>query len=126
MRGRTADLSPRGASQGLADLAEPSVAMTDQRLDRRRRRRPRRARRAAAWGLHAFHGGDAPGDRRMGTRWLLTAAHLAVEGVEVEGQGRLSAEDLTGRVGHRARPEPLQDGRAPGPIATIRCRHLSE
>ncbi len=35
MRGRTAVLSPSGAPQGLADLAEPSMALTDQRRDHR-------------------------------------------------------------------------------------------
>ncbi|HWN53985.1 MAG TPA: hypothetical protein VNP91_02675, partial [Methylomirabilota bacterium] len=52
MRGRSAVLSPRGATLRLGDLAEPLAAMTGQRLDRRRRRQRalRLARRVGLWG----------------------------------------------------------------------------
>jgi cell division protein FtsQ len=95
MSGRIGVLSPRGAAHGgLADLAEPTVAMADQRLDRRRRRRRmlRRARRGGAWlcvGLLVVALGGA---LASGGRWLLTAPRFAVERVEVAGQSQLSAD----------------------------------
>ena len=102
MSGRTGVLSPRGAAHGgLADLAEPTVAMTDQRLDRRRRRRRmfRLARRSGAWlcvGLLVVALGGA---LASGGRWLLTAPRFAVEGVEVTGQSQLSVDDVVAASG---------------------------
>ena len=102
MSGRTGVLSPRGAARGgLADLAEPTVAMADQRLDRRRRRRRmlRLARRAGAWlcvGLLVVALGGA---LASGARWLLTAARFAVERVEVAGQSELSADEVVAASG---------------------------
>jgi len=102
MSGRTGVLSPRGAAHGgLADLAEPTVAMADQRLGRRRRRRRmlQRARRSAAWlcaGLLAVALGGA---LVSGGRWLLTAPRFAVERVEVAGQSQLSVDDVIAASG---------------------------
>ena len=102
MSGRTGVLSPRGAAHGgLADLAEPTVAMTDQRLDRRRRRRRmfRLARRSGAWlcvGLLVVALGGA---LASGGRWLLTAPRFAVEGVEVTGQSQLSVDEVVAASG---------------------------
>jgi cell division protein FtsQ len=102
MSGRTGVLSPRGAARGgLADLAEPTVAMADQRLDRRRRRRRmlRLARRAGAWlcvGLLVVALGGA---LASGALWLLTAPRFAVERVEVAGQSQLSADEVVAASG---------------------------
>ena len=102
MSGRTGVLSPRGAAHGgLADLAEPTVAMTDQRLDRRRRRRRmlRLARRGGAWlcvGLLVVALGGA---LASGGRWLLTAPRFAVERVEVAGQSHLSVNEVVAASG---------------------------
>jgi len=102
MSGRTGVLSPRGAAHGgLADLAEPTVAMTDQRLDRRRRRRRmfRLARRSGAWlcvGLLVVALGGA---LASGGRWLLTAPRFAVERVEVAGQSHLSVNEVVAASG---------------------------
>jgi cell division protein FtsQ len=102
MSGRTGVLSPRGAAHGgLADLAEPTVAMTDQRLDRRRRRRRmlRLARRVGAWlcvGLLVVALGGA---LASGGRWLLTAPRFAVERVEVAGQSQLSVDQVVAASG---------------------------
>lgn len=103
MSGRTGVLSPRGAARGgLADLAEPTVAMADQRLDRRRRRRRRMlrlARRAGAWlcvGLLVVALGGA---LASGGRWFLTAPRFAVERVEVAGQSHLSADEVVAASG---------------------------
>jgi cell division protein FtsQ len=97
MRGHTGVLSPRGVSHGgLADLAEPSVAMAGQRLDRRRRRRRalRRILRVGAWlavgvGLAALSGPLA-----SGATALLKTPRFAIERVEVAGQSRLSADEV--------------------------------
>ena len=97
MSGRTGVLSPRGAARGgLADLAEPTVAMADQRLDRRRRHRRllRLARRAGAWlcvGLLVVVLGGA---LATGGRWFLTAPRFAVERVDVAGLSQLSADEV--------------------------------
>ena len=102
MSGRTGVLSPRGAAHGgLADLAEPTVAMTDQRLDRRRRRRRmlRLAGRSGAWlcvGLLVVALGGA---LASGGRWLLTAPRFAVERVEVAGQSHLSVNEVVAASG---------------------------
>ena len=102
MSGRTGVLSPRGAAHGgLADLAEPTVAMTDQRLDRRRRLRRmlRLARRGGAWlcvGLLVVALGGA---LASGGRWLLTAPRFAVERVEVAGQSQLSVDQVVAASG---------------------------
>jgi len=102
MSGRTGVLSPRGAAHGgLADLAEPTVAMTDQRLDRRKRRRRmlRLARRSGAWlcvGLLVVALGGA---LASGGRWLLTAPRFAVERVEVAGQSHLSVNEVVAASG---------------------------
>ncbi len=102
MSGRTGVLSPRGAAHGgLADLAEPTVAMADQRLDRRRRRRRmlRLARRGGAWlcvGLLVVALGGA---LASGGRWLLTAPRFAVERVEVAGQSQLSVDQVVAASG---------------------------
>jgi len=97
MRGHTGVLSPRGISHGgLADLAEPSVAMAGQRLDRRRRRRRalRRVRRAGAWlavGVVLIALGGPLGSRAVS---LLETSRFAIERVEVAGQSRLSADEV--------------------------------
>ena len=102
MSGRTGVLTPRGAAHGgLADLAEPTAAMADQRLDRRRRRRRlvRLARRAGAWlcvGLLIVALGGA---LASGGRWLLTAPRFAVERVEVAGQSRLTTDEVIAASG---------------------------
>jgi len=102
MSGRSGVLSPRGAAHGgLADLAEPTVAMADQRLDRRRRRRRmvRLARRGGAWlcvGLLVVALGGA---LASGGRWLLTAPRFAVERVEVAGQSQLSVDQVVAASG---------------------------
>jgi len=102
MSGRTGVLSPRGAAHGgLADLAEPTVAMADQRLDRRRRRRRmlRLARRGGAWlcvGLLVVALGGA---LASGGLWLLTATRFAVERVEVAGQSQLSVDQVVAASG---------------------------
>lgn len=102
MSGRTGVLSPRGAAHGgLADLAEPTIAMADQRL--RRRRRPRRmlrlVRRGGTWlcvGLLVIALGGAVS---AGGRWLLTAPRFAVARVEVAGQSQLSADQVVAASG---------------------------
>lgn len=102
MTGRRGVLSPRGAAHGgLADLAEPTVAMADQRLDRRRRRRRllRRTRRGAAWLCAGILVVVLGGAIASGGRKLLTAPAFAVEHVEVAGQSQLSAEDVISASG---------------------------
>jgi len=102
MSGRTGVLSPRGAARGgLADLAEPTVAMADQRLDRRRRRRRmlRLARRAGAWFCVGLLVVALGGALASGGRWLLTAPRFAVQGVEVAGQSQLSADEVVAASG---------------------------
>jgi cell division septal protein FtsQ len=102
MSGRTGVLSPRGTAHGgLADLAEPTVAMADQRLGRRRRRRRmlRLARQGGAWlcvGLLVVALGGA---LASGGRWLLTAPRFAVERVEVAGQSQLSVDQVVAASG---------------------------
>ena len=98
MRGHTGVLSPRGVSHGgLADLAEPSVAMGGQRLARRRRRRRRalrRIRRVGAWlavGTVLIALGGPLGSRAAS---LLKTSRFAIERVEVTGQSRLSADEV--------------------------------
>ena len=97
MRGHSGVLTPRGAAHGgLADLAEPTVAMADQRLHRRRRRRRvlRLARRLGTWiggGLLAVVLGGA---LASGGRWLLTAPPFAVASIEVAGQSQISANEV--------------------------------
>jgi cell division protein FtsQ len=102
MSGRTGVLSPRGAAHGgLADLAEPSVAMADQRLDRGRRRRRmlRLVRRAGARLCVGLLVVALGGSLASGARWLLTAPRFAVERVEVAGQSQLSADDVVAASG---------------------------
>jgi cell division protein FtsQ len=97
MRGHTGVLSPRGASRGgLADLAEPSVAMAGQRLDRRRRRYRalRRARRVGAWLAVGVVLAALSGPLASGAASLLTTSRFAIERVEVAGQSRLSADEV--------------------------------
>jgi cell division septal protein FtsQ len=102
MSGRTGVLSPRGTAHGgHADLAEPTVAMADQRLDRRRRRRRmlRLVRRGGAWlcvGLLVVALGGA---LASGGSWLLTAPRFAVERVEVAGQSQLSVDQVVAASG---------------------------
>jgi cell division protein FtsQ len=102
MSGRTGVLSPRGAAHGgLADLAEPTVAMADQRLDRRRRRRRmlRLARRGGAWLCVGLPVVALSGALASGGRWLLTAPRFAVERVEVAGQSQLSVDQVVAASG---------------------------
>ena len=102
MSGRTGVLSPRGTAHGgLADLAEPTVAMADQRLDRRRRRRRmlRLARRAGAWLCVGLLGVVLGGALASGGRWLLTAPRFVVERVEVAGQSQLSVDQVVAASG---------------------------
>ena len=102
MSGRTGFLSPRGAAHGgLPDLAEPTVAMTGQRLVRRSRRRRllRLARRGGSWlcaGLLVVALGAA---LAAGGRWLLTALRFAVERIEVAGQSQLSVDEVIAASG---------------------------
>jgi cell division protein FtsQ len=97
MRGHTGVLSPRGVSHGgLADLAEPSVAMAGQRLDRRRRRRRalRRIRRVGLWLAVGVVLVALSGPLASGAGLLLTTSRFAIERVEVAGQSRLSADEV--------------------------------
>jgi cell division protein FtsQ len=102
MSGRTGVLTPRGAARGgLADLAEPTVAMAGQRLDRRRRRRRvlRLAHRLSAWICVALLVVALGGALAVGGRWLLTARPFAVQRVEVAGQSLLSADEVIAASG---------------------------
>jgi cell division septal protein FtsQ len=102
MSGHSGVLTPRGAARGgLADLAEPTVAMADQRLDRGRRRRRalRLARRLGAWlcvGLLvvALGGALASAGRR-----LLASSPFVVERIEVVGQSLISADEVIAASG---------------------------
>ena len=102
MSGHTGVLTPRGAARGgLADLAEPTVAMAGQRLDRRRRRRRalRVVRRFGAWLCVTLLVAALGGALALGARWLLTARPFAVERIEVVGQSRLSADEVIAASG---------------------------
>jgi cell division septal protein FtsQ len=102
MSGRTGVLSPRGVAHGgIADLAEPTVAMADQRLGRRRRRRRmlRLARRGGAWLCVGLLAGALGGALDSGGRWLHTAPRFAVERVEVAGQSQLSVDQVVAASG---------------------------
>lgn len=102
MSGRSGVLTPRGAAHGgLADLAEPTVAMADQRLDRRRRRRRmvRLARRGGAWLCVALLMVALGGALASGGRWFLTAPRFAVERVEVAGQIQLTPDQVIAASG---------------------------
>jgi cell division protein FtsQ len=97
MRGHTGVLSPRGVSHGgLADLAEPSVAMAGQRLDRwrRRRRALRRIRRVGAWLGVGVAVAALSGPLVSGAASVLKTSRFAIERVEVAGQSRLSADEV--------------------------------
>jgi cell division protein FtsQ len=97
MRGHTGVLSPRGVSHGcLADLAEPSVAMAGQRLDRwrRRRRALRRIRRVGAWLGVGLAVAALSGPLVSGAASVLKTSRFAIERVEVAGQSRLSADEV--------------------------------
>jgi cell division protein FtsQ len=97
MRGHTGVLSPRGVSHGgLADLAEPSVAMAGQRLDRwrRRRRALRRIRRVGAWLGVGLAVAALSGPLVSGVASVLKTSRFAIERVEVAGQSRLSADEV--------------------------------
>ena len=97
MRGHTGVLSPRGVSHGgLADLAEPSVAMAGQRLDRwrRRRRALRRIRRVGAWLGVGVAVAALSGPLASGAASVLKTSRFAIERVEVAGQSRLSADEV--------------------------------
>jgi cell division protein FtsQ len=97
LSGHTGVLTPRGAAHGgLADLAEPTVAMARQRLDRRRRRRRglKLARRLSAWLCVALLVAGLGGALTLGARWALTARPFAVERIEVMGQSQLSADEV--------------------------------
>ena len=102
MSGHTGVLTPRGAARGgLADLAEPTVAMADQRLDRGRRRRRalRLARRLGAWlcvGLLVVALGAALDS--VGRR-LLALSPFVVERIEVVGQSLLAADEVIAASG---------------------------
>ena len=94
MSGHTGVLSPRGAAHGgLPDLAEPTAAMADQRLGRRRLRRRalRLARRVSVWLCAGLLVVALGGALVSGGRWLLTAPPFSVARIEVAGQNRLSA-----------------------------------
>jgi cell division septal protein FtsQ len=102
MNGRFGVLSPRGAVHGgLADLAEPTAAMADQRLDRGRLRGRalRLARRLGAWLLVGLLAVALGGALAAGGRWFLTAPLFAVERVEVGGHSRLSADEVVAASG---------------------------
>jgi cell division septal protein FtsQ len=102
LSGHTGVLTPRGAARGgLADLAEPTVAMAGQRLDRRRRRRRalRLARRLGAWVCAALLVVALGGALVLGARWLVTARPFAVERIEVVGQSQLSADEVIAASG---------------------------
>jgi len=102
MSGHTGVLTPRGPARGgLADLAEPTVAMAGQRLGRRRRRRRalRLARRFSAWACAALLVVALGGTLAMGARWLMTARPFAVERIEVVGQSQLSADEVISASG---------------------------
>jgi cell division septal protein FtsQ len=102
MRGHTGVLSPRGVSHGgLADLAEPSVAMAGQRLDRRRRRRRalRRIRRLGTWLAAGVALAALSGPLASGGAALLKTSRVAIERVEVAGQSRLSADEVVAASG---------------------------
>ena len=102
MSGRTGVLSPRGAAHGgLADLAEPTVAMAAQRLGGRRRRRRvlRLARRGGAWLCVGLLVAALGGALASGGRWLLTTPRFAVERVEVAGQSQLSVDQVVAASG---------------------------
>ncbi|HEY4910923.1 MAG TPA: FtsQ-type POTRA domain-containing protein [Methylomirabilota bacterium] len=97
MRGHTGVLSPRGVSHGgLADLAEPSVAMAGQRLDRwrRRRRALRWIRRVGAWLGVGMAVAALSGPLASGAASVLKTSRFAIERVEVAGQSRLSADEV--------------------------------
>jgi cell division protein FtsQ len=102
MSGHSGVLTPRGAARGgLADLAEPTVAMAGQRLDRRRRRRRalRLVRRLGGWTCVALLVVALGGALAVGGRWLLTARPFAIERVEVAGQSLLSADEVIAASG---------------------------
>jgi cell division septal protein FtsQ len=102
MSGHTGVLTPRGAAHGgLADLAEPTVAMAGQRLDRRRRRRRalRLARRGSSWLCAALLVVALGGALALGARCFMTARHFAVERIEVVGQSQLSADEVVAASG---------------------------
>ena len=97
MRGHTGVLSPRGVSHGgLADLAEPSVAMAGQRLDRHRRRRRalRRIRRVGTWLAVGAALAALSGPLASGAASVLKTSRFSIERVEVAGQSRLSADEV--------------------------------
>jgi cell division septal protein FtsQ len=102
MSGHSGVLTPRGAARGgLADLAEPTVAMGDQRLHRGRRRRRvlRLARRLGAWlcvGLLVVALGAALDS--VGRR-LLALSPFVVERIEVVGQSLLAADEVIAASG---------------------------
>ena len=102
MSGHSGVLTPRGAARGgLADLAEPTVAMGDQRLHRGRRRRRvlRLARRLGAWlcvGLLVVALGAALDS--VGRR-LLALSPFVVERIEVVGQSVLAADEVIAASG---------------------------
>jgi len=102
MSGHRGVLTPRGAARGgLADLAEPTVAMADQRLDRGRRRRrvARLARRLGTWLCAGLLVVALGGVLATGGRWLLAASPFAVERIEVAGQSLLSADEVIAASG---------------------------
>jgi cell division septal protein FtsQ len=102
MSGRTGVLSPRGTARGgLADLAEATVAMADQRLGRRSRRRRmiRLVRRGGASFCVGLLVVALGGALASGGRWLLTAPRFAVERVEVAGQSQLSVDQVVAASG---------------------------
>jgi cell division septal protein FtsQ len=102
MSGHSGVLTPRGAARGgLADLAEPTVAMGDQRLHRGRRRRRvlRLARRLGAWlcvGLLVVALGAALDS--VGRR-ILALSPFVVERIEVVGQSLLAADEVIAASG---------------------------
>ena len=102
MSGHSGVLTPRGAARGgLADLAEPRVALGDQRLHRGRRRRRvlRLARRLGAWlcvGLLVVALGAALDS--VGRR-LLALSPFVVERIEVVGQSLLAADEVIAASG---------------------------
>ncbi len=102
MSGHSGVLTPRGAARGgLPDLAEPTVAMAGQRLDRRRRRRRvlRLARRLGAWLCVALLVVALGGALAFLGRSLLAASPFVVERIEVAGQSLLSADEVIAASG---------------------------
>lgn len=94
---RIRPVSRRLPNGGLSDLGERTAFIARQRVGRahRRHRRRRAARVARAAGVLLVAGVTAVG-ALAGARWLLTAPRFAVDGVEVQGASRVSADRIRG------------------------------